>query len=768
MKKTFLMVVLVFLLSSTTFAGQGVIDPKTLEGKSVEELRRMRNEIYARHGKPFKSPELHSYFKSQDWYKLDLNYNDSRLTRSDKRNAAIILEKEREMLKHNYLIVNGERRINWNNISNKSQFGEFTPEDMEKLCRNGFIVTPADHQQFFFLYEDNDYKGLPSFVTTDSVLQLYHMFFDYTLRNLEEKKLREVIIKLSKEMMDISEKLYQTTKDEEIKKAAFKNMIYFSVPYYFLTKDMDAINREVYEVVKKEIDKCEAHSGREISLIFNREDHKLDYTQFVPRGHYTRSEELKNYFKTMMWFGLNCFVSEEEDELIPSLVITKELYENSIGSERLIDLWEKIYEPTVFYVGLSDDLGPDDYKVMMDRIFGEKATFASFTDRTKLSKFKEMAAEADKEKKKIEVALIDIPSGPQFRLMGQRYIPDSEILQRLSKWPERPFPKGLDIMAVLGSRLAKQLLLERYQEQKKWKEYPEKLKEVTEDFGRLTPSDWKKNLYYSWVWCLKALIELDKKEYNYPFFMQNEAWEAKDLNTALASWSELRHDTILYAKQSGAECGNGEEWYPDPPKGYVEPNVEFYRRLEELLVFTGDGLKKRNLLTTQMEEKFKGFVELVSFLKEISIKELTSKPITIQEYEQIKIYGTLLENLTISVMTDEKYIRWFEIISDVDKDIAVIADVHTSEGWVLEEGVGHANEIYVVIEKGGRLWLTRGAVFSYYEFTHPVADRLTDEKWQSMVKEKRIPNPPDWTKEYLTKEPSHIVPRPRYVYYSGC
>lgn len=61
-----------------------------------------------------------------------------------------------------------------------------------------------------------------------------------------------------------------------------------------------------------------------------------------------------------------------------------------------------------------------------------------------------------------------------------------------------------------------------------------------------------------------------------------------------------------------------------------------------------------------------------------------------------------------------------------------------------------------------------GAVFSYYEFTHPAADRLTDEKWQSMIREKKIPNPPDWTKKYLTKEPSHVIPRPRYVYYSGC
>jgi hypothetical protein len=194
----------------------------------------------------------------------------------------------------------------------------------------------------------------------------------------------------------------------------------------------------------------------------------------------------------------------------------------------------------------------------------------------------------------------------------------------------------------------------------------------------------------------------------------------------------------------------------------------FYRRLGELLSFTREGLKKRELLTEQMDEKFKKFMELVSFLEKVSMKELKNQPLTLQEYEQIKLFGTLLENLTISVLVDEEHIRtrWFEIISDIDKNIAVIADVHTSQGGVLEEAVGAAFEVYVVVEIDGYLKLTRGAVFSYYEFEHPASDRLTDEKWQRMVKEGKQPPLPDWTRKYMSDKPGHQIPKPKYTYFS--
>ncbi len=776
-----LLAILCLLILSTTAAAQEeVITPSSLEGKDLEELYLMRNEIFARHGRPFKTSELDTYFGSQDWYKRDRDYDDSRLSEVDRANIATILKKEKEQLKQNYISENGRTRINFNNVINKRQFGEFTGEEIKRLSNNGFIVTPAKYEQLFFVYEQNDYKGVASFVTTDSVLQLYHIFFDFTLRNLEEQKLYPILEKLTGEMLRHSQELYQKANNPAIKEAARRNMAYFAVPYYFLTGEIPEMDAKTLEIVQGEIAKCKAHEGRINSLIFNPDadpniEHDVDYTQFIPRGHYTRNEKLSNFFMAMMWLGYNSFVANEDINLIQSFIIAKQLHEQEVDGKRLLDLWQTIYEPTVFYVGTADDLNPMDYSNVSREVFGEnpsyedfasKSRILDFTRKSRLEKAKGIIEELYEKKVRIKVSMIGIPSGPQFRFMGQRYIPDSEILQNLSPWPERPVPKGLDIMAVLGSRLAMKILLEEYKEGEKWAEYPMALNKLIEEFGELQPSDWKQNLYYNWIWSLKSIIDLDKK-FKYPYFMNTTAWEAKSINTSLASWAELRHDTILYGKQSGAECGDGGYLPPDPPKGFVEPNVEFYGRLNELLVFSRDGLKERGLLTERMGRKFDKFIELVSLLKTVSEKELTGESLTKREYIQIWSIGGLMEMLTVSVMTDDESYRWYEVENTADKNIAVIADVHTAGAEVLEEGVGQGFEIYVIVEIGGRLKLTRGAVFSYYEFMHPASDRLTDEKWQEMLKQGQEPPLPDWTQRYRLDKPRE-VPRPKYTHRFHC
>ena len=66
--------------------------------------------------------------------------------------------------------------------------------------------------------------------------------------------------------------------------------------------------------------------------------------------------------------------------------------------------------------------------------------------------------------------------------------------------------------------------------------------------------------------------------------MRTRAWAMKTLNTQLASWTHLRHDTILYAKQSYT-TGGGQCLYPT---GFVEPRVEFWNRLSQTAARTAD------------------------------------------------------------------------------------------------------------------------------------------------------------------------------------
>lgn len=656
------------------------------------------------------------------------------------------------------------------NLANLAQFGEFDQDQAAALAANGFVISPTAEQQLFYIYENNEYLKLPSLVTTDSVLQVYHIFFDYTLRQTEAGFLYPSARSLTTSMLQRLNETYGRLKSPEMISAAERVMAYFTVGAELLKAEIpDGLPSASLGLADSEMQLINAAAGRTRSTIFPFD---LDYTQFIPRGHYTRSDELKQYFLGMMWYGQVPFpfkqagpAGEEPatDSILEAGLITHVLNEPDAHGKTLLDAWEAIYEPTAFLVGEADDLTPVEYKALLDQVYGTKAEPDSFADPAKV------AALAEKGSKlrppRIVVELVGIPSGPQFRFMGQRYIPDSEILQRLSTWPERPFPKGLDVAAVFGSARAEDHLDKTYKEAENWPDYPARLRSLKEQFGAMGEADWQANIYGGWLWSLKALVPT--KGDGFPSFMTSRAWPDKVLNTTLSSWAELRHDTILYSKPSGAECGGD-----GPPKvlGYVEPEVEFYARLGWITDKLAYGLDQRGYLSDEVRRKFYLFRRLLQFLQDVSVKELAGEPLTDEEYRSILVYGGTLEGLTTSVVESGQpwgASHWYEVTNETDRNMAVIADVHTSQDSCLEVGVGPAYEIFAVVPIEGQLYLTRGAVFSYYEFTHPAAERLTDENWQKMLKDEQAPPQPDWLRP-LIKGKKKTIPLPKETYSSGC
>lgn len=776
MYRNILLIIILLVNFANVFAGENSknIDYKKplsieiLAEKNYSELWLMRNEIYARHGRPFMNYELHNYFMSSGWYRPNDKYNDKMLSKTEMANISAIQKKEEECLTKNYINKNGTEYINPENIANIFQYSNFSAEENEKLSKNGFITLSSEYKQLFHLYENNDYLGIPSFITTDAVLQLYHLIFDMTLRKIEQEYLIKKLEIVTATVMKENRKINNTTANKTLKQASAQNLIYYGISYYLLNPDkIGNDTSHVYKKIRKEIGLCESHQPWIDSPVLMR---KFDYSQFIPRGHYTRSDELKKYFKSMMWLGLAGISIESDSQLVQSLLTTHILYNASSSGRVLIDIWKDIYEPTVFYVGLSDDLGPQDFKEAMDQVYGNNSKPEDYLNAQKLPKIRELLKRKFKEKTKIVGHGDWGTQGPQFRFMGQRFVPDSYVFDRLTvvdreKKYFRWFPNGLDVMAVFGSQSAKEIMLnEEKSSWEKWPLYPKELDKITFEYSKYDEKQWKYNLYYNWLWCLKALIET-KSEQKLPFFMTTEGWKRKSLNTALGSWAELRHNTILYAKQScGAECGQGGDsvkvWVPEPPKGYVEPNIEFYTRLIELMDFTRSGLKNRDMLGDEMDGVMVEFRDAVKFLLKVSTKEIGKQTVTLTEYEQIQKFGSLLDNLTLRTLTiDDRRYDWY-MVEGPDKNMPVIADVHTANSEALEVGVGLAHDIYVIVEIDGRLKLTRGAMFSYYEFPWPANDRLTDEKWQDMLQKNMQPALPRWSDYYRSnsKIPRNHLP----------
>jgi hypothetical protein len=286
-------------------------------------------------------------------------------------------------------------------------------------------------------------------------------------------------------------------------------------------------------------------------------------------------------------------------------------------------------------------------------------------------------------------------------------------------------------MALLGSNRAVYWLDEL--NDSSYKNYSIQYNELDSEFSNFSAADWNRNLYWSWLYSLKPLLQ----DYGdgYPTFMQTDAWQDKELNTALASWTELRHDTILYAKQTYG-IDDSLPVFGNKTVGYVEPVPEFYNRLLALTRMTASGLEELDALDEDSKWKFESQERILEKLIEISEKELENEELSEEDKLYIFEFGELLNAM-----------------GDVDEEArktTLVADAYTepNTGLVLEEGTGYVNMIIVAYTTPeGRIFLASGPVMSHYEFKQPIDSRLTDEKWREML-EANPPEKTEWTSTY--------------------
>ena len=647
------------------------------------------------------------------------------------------------------------------NISNASDFAFLTGSTNAKslLVKNAFVVKPSYNSEFFPLYESNRYSYTPSFITTDSMLHNYHLMFDFLLKQLEEQKLTAELKQLNASMLSESLSQYNSLKGTEWENAAKRNVGFFAVGSRLLDSSIN-IPSVVQNEVGQELALIDSHQGITLSPLMNigsepnaLEGLKEDYSQYIPRGHYDKTDQLKAYFKSMMWYGRLTFRLKNDDEIKSGILITLALNKDANQTS-----WNKIYEPINFFVGKSDDITYYQFKDLVQQVYGENTThqivssdknkFTAFVDATKtleppqLNSMPIFNSEIQPDREK------EIKG---FRFMGQRFTIDASIFQRLidRETPGRMLPKGLDIPAALGSKEALNILTQLGETN--YPKYSENMFKMQTYLAGLPTENWTQNLYWGWLYQLLPLTNL--KSTGYPTFMQNDAWVRKDLNTFLGSWSELKHDTILYAKQVYAEMGGGGPDKKDD-RGYVEPNPYVYARLASLLKMTNEGLDVRGLLTVSMKDNLSKMEQLAMSLKTISEKELNNQSLTDADYELIRSYGGQLEHFWLEVNKDDPAFKASSNQRDYlnENPAAIVADVATDpNGQVLEEGTGKISEIYVVVPIDGKLRIAKGGVYSYYEFTWPMSDRLTDKKWREMLNANPAPKLPTWTSAFVAQ-----------------
>ena len=745
---------------------------------SLSELRVLRNAFAARQGYVFMSAELRSVFSGTSWYDslMMVRWEENgegeiplRYTPAESKFIKRIQDREKELQARNFVAGNG-KLVNTDNIVNPYQLESIDPRLDDMLGRFGFAIMPKNELQLFHIYERNDYHDFPSFVTTDLFMQAFHLYFDCLTREVEEQALHPALQRFSKAMYDEMRRVASSTSNKVLKRAANYNAAYYAVALSLLNdQPLPAVDAEWKNLVEIELDNVMTEQDS-YSKFLDYTDKSFAYSLFRPRGHYTRSETLKRYFRAMMWLQTVPFKLSKDDQLGWAALMAETIGRNP----QLKKTYQNVSDPITFLFGSPDN-------ITMLQLYDEMQRLG-FTSETLLGSSKKLKQLSDAAIAVAKRQTRIIPKDDDnyqyvVNLMPQRYMPDSEVLQETADTKTVPSlrstPKGLDVMAAIGIPAAERILLEELKEQQNWSGFTPVLEQMKQ---RMKEINWQETVANRWISSLETLCQKDAK---YPYFMQTPQWDKKNLNAALASWAELRHDAILYAKQpAGAECGGYGP--PDPiVKGYVEPNVRYWQLVLTLIDATEAVLKQYGLTTEKTQDISGRLREEAQFLLNISRKELAGQKLNNEEYNQIEIIGSTFENISLDLLRqpNQEFMYGWDSVEGADRSIAVVADVYTATHRnipdplksILYEAVGPACEIYVVVEIDGLLYLMRGGVFSYREFQRSPSElRWTDEEWQQQLKTQPRAGEPEWMQEITVPADGAPVDDETFFYSSGC
>jgi hypothetical protein len=498
-------------------------------------------------------------------------------------------------------------------------------------------------------------------------------------------------------------------------------------------------------------------------------DFKVDFSQFTPRGTYTSSSLRRQYFRGMKWYIMLPLFLKSPRLTTDAFAITQLLAENP---QSLQD-YNKLEAAINFMVGTSDDLMPVDYlqalsagkgtadpaKAAMD--FLVKARNPKIND---LGAFYPDVGTASTDETRLKTK--------GFRFFSGKFIIDSYWTGYLTQGDEAPRPgytqklppmaSALEVMTLLGSDYAKSQIpkLDFYKPSTS-QAIDQALGDLAKQNATLTDADWQANIYFSWLWTIKSLFAWTQdNKANLPRFMQSVGWEAKTLQTATAWWTELRHATVLYAKQSFAELGGGGDSpcdprkMPAPPKAYIEPQPIAYARLSYLAERLDDGLRAQGFQLNNLNQ-LENFVKLMNLVQPYVQKELAdtvlqesvivnegpdpNDPTKICRQENLNgdsdweiLRLQVLAGLKDSVPTPTEG----PILDAKDRRAALVTDVHTGQDSfnplrILYEGTGVPAVIFTAVSDANGPRLTVGFISTQYEFTKLYGgQRMTDEDWQ--------------------------------------
>lgn len=635
----------------------------------------------------------------------------------------------------------------------------FTPYEKELLRRNSFMATERKKfSSFRSGFREVYVRDLPVYISADALLYAMHRSYDNMLKTVEEENLYPL---LQNAMTEMRTKLADKTTNASLspleKMAARDADVYLTIALTLA----DEYGREIPPLIQENTTTVSELLALIKGLqpadypLFSSDPRTIDFSQMKPRGHYTETKPLLAYFRAMMWLGRTeiyitspAAVNSTSPENITRQCALAVMMAGLAKESGAVTSLTKIDKALSDFVGAEDNLTTEK---LLGIIASQKLTIPQLADKATLTAFQTACIEAGANQRILSQILFGggdtnkIQPAAAYMLMGQRFIIDSYVFANLvhDKVSERFMPSTLDAMFALGNDAAAQLLkkeLETYESAK----YVRNLEALRYLIDSYNESSWNSSLYGAWLGAIRTLSpEAKEKREKLPEFMQTAAWAQKSLNTQLASWAELRHDNILYAKQSytgGLSC-----FYPG---GFVEPVPAFYAAVRNFARLMSASVNKNfpeAFSTMKITKTMDVYEKVFTLLESMAIKELEAIEFSAEEKDLIKNWIVYHYDPIDNYGGGRSYYTgWYQdllydVSSGVSEDYALqqftVADVHTdpNTGRVLHVATAPPTlAVLVAKDRDGCMTTYCGPTSSYYEFESDNFQRLTDQEWRDM------------------------------------
>ena len=639
----------------------------------------------------------------------------------------------------------------------ESKYG-LTDYEKSLIEKNGFMVSERlKSVSLGTALTEIFYKDLPLFISTDALLHALHISYDRVLKDIE---LGYIIPKLITILDELQKKIPTLKTEYAAKPEMIKSMedvdLYIGLANRLLTNQSTFTFSTNLGKADSLITQIAALKMEPVTM-FSENCRLYDFSQFKVRGHYTdyMYPVLAKYFQAMMWLGRteiyltppksagSCSYQSKNDiqrQIIDAMLISKLM--DISGMQSSFDEIDGIIE---FFVGKSDNVTLNNLTFLKDKI--QITDPGELLDTNKVNVFQtELSKNEFAYQRILSQVLINngtdsIVPASAFLLLGQRFIIDSYVFSQVVYdriKSRRMLPQSLDVLFALGNDASAQLLqseLEKYH-------YSTNLASLRYLIDAYSDEFWNSSMYNSWLNAIRT-INPPKDRGQLPPFMQTAAYWQSKMNTQLASWAQLRHDNLLYAKQSYSGIPTCSY-----PFVYVEPIPDFYKNLKSYATIA---LQKFQSVSFD-EPHFKNVVlnyfnnlySISDTLGSIAKKELAKELLSDNEKHFLQT--------TLVLEPDDPYAHkqfdgWFSKLFyenglnqfDINEiNHFVVADVHTSPanesgkivGWVKHVGTGPFNlGVWIANNDENKPVAFIGPALSYHEYTSTNFLRLTDEEW---------------------------------------